>query len=562
MARRHTFPGSRLTRLEYTWVNTNASPSVVVGSIAYRRPVQDARGATLFGPDGRKHESDLARPVWLLQCNEKGKYHYLVGSGEGAPQRFEGKAEGRVRVDLGADVLELLVEDWWQNHPMEIAVARDALTVYFWSPRVKAVELTQGMAKKNFVNVWSGPKAEAPTRMNGPTVLVGPPRLHCRSGVFGGVILPSAESPFPIYEKFVNSPACLARMHPDAMLATDSFGQFNFGDCMGDGGWANLETQRGHSEWLHYFRTADPRLFAVAQAAARHYRDIDIDQLCGATYVHNPRHTLGSRDTSHAWIQCSWPEYFQDNDLRDDQRIVRCMAEGAIGDRGCMIFPPLGYAYRWTGDRRYLELGMATTYMAIISREFRDPLYVLAAVFLEQARAAGMGTEDEKRYYQQAVDIMKRAARPSLSNPGFEDGRKDWKGWSYKATTSSAWVPVREKCIQPDATVKKEGKQSLHVLMRRNMPPQGFGVPMDSEGFVLHKGRYVIEGWVRLQGQARASVSLQLRPLSPEVEPSCVPGALAESATADWRRWKLEATVEADSLATLALNTSRPSAKA
>ena len=697
------WPQTGFSRLEYTWVNTNASPSVVVSSIAARMALDRSRtkAAVFFGPNGRAHEVNLAAPASILQCNERGKYFYEIRQGDGEPQRFEGKAEGRVRLDLGDHVLDVLVEDWWQNHPMEIAVDRNNLTIYFWSPRVKAVELTRGVAKTYIVNSWSGPKSKAPERMGGPAILVPATSVHCRSGLFGGAILPSAGSPFTIFENAVNSRACRARMDPEVMLATDSYGQFNYGDCMGDGGWANLETQRGHAAWFHYLRTGDPRMFAVAQAAARHYRDIDIDQLSGGTYTHNPSHTLGGKSASHAWIQSmldhylvtgerrsmevallhadylrnmpprklarggrtvtrildnmadlymvtgddelveryhqiaaaqrenvvagksrfpgvfqqerygqwtypagfppwyglysqvkmrlatgdpswekalaeelgyamaklpykyAWPDYFQGNDLTDDQRIVRCLAEGAIGDRGCMLFPALGYGYRWTRDRRYLDIGMATVYIAIISREFQDPLYALAAVFLEQAREAGLGADDEKRCYQQAIDIMKRAARPALSNPGFEEGRKDWRAWSVKSATSSFWVPVRDKCLLPDTQTRKEGKQSLHVILRRKCPPWGSSVPLDSEYFVLDKGRkYTIEGWVRTRNDVNASVYLSVRPLSAEVEPQGFRGAVAKPGPDGWRRWKVEAIAEVDSLARLRLTIGRPHAKA
>ncbi|MEW6356984.1 MAG: hypothetical protein AB1696_11695 [Planctomycetota bacterium] len=688
------------TRNEYTWINTNASATALIRSMECRIPLAEMKGAVLFGADGKAHEIDPAKGGSLLQCDEDKKYFYEIRQGDGKPERFEGKAEGRVRVDLGDNVFDLLVQDWWQNHPMEIAVDKDAITIYFWSPRLKSVELTKGMAKTYIVDTWHGPKDKAPKKMAGPTQLVAPTSVHCRSGVFGGTILPSEGSPFPIFEKAVNSRNCRARMDPDVMLETDSYGQFNYGDCMGDGGWANLETQRGHSEWLHYFRTGDPRIFAVAQAAARHYRDIDINQLSGGTYVHNPSHTFSGESTSHAWIQCmldhylttgerrsmevsllhadflkkmplesithggrevtrildnmadiymltgddelikkyheivaaqrenlkkgksefpgvfqaerdgkwtypanfvpwyglysmvkmrlatgdpSWenalaeeigyamaklpyeyahPEFFEGNDLTSDQRIVRCMAEGAIGDRGCMLFPALGYAYRWTKDKRYLDIGMVTTYIAIVSREYTDPLYALAGVFLDQAREAGMGAEDEKRYHQEAIAIMKRAARPALSNPGFEEGRKDWKAWSAKSSTSSYWVPVRDKCMVMDAQIKKEGRQSLHGLIRRDCPPWGSGLPLDSEFFVMDKGKtYTIEGWVRTTGAVSPSVSLSLRPLSPDVEPQSASGQIGQPDADGWRQWKLEITPEADALARLSLNAGRKQAK-
>ncbi|MCK5805865.1 MAG: hypothetical protein KAI66_23745, partial [Lentisphaeria bacterium] len=180
---------------------------------------------------------------------------------------------------------------------------KQGLTVYFWSPRVKAVELTQAMAKSYTVDIWRGPMERAPGGMGGPIVLVASPEAYCRSGVFGGTFLATANSPFPIFERTVIENACLSTMAPSYLNDYDCYGQFNQGDFRGDGGWSNLETQRGHAAWLYFMRSGDPALFHVAEAAARHYRDSDIDQFSGAAIIHNVSHTLGTRSTSHAWVQ-------------------------------------------------------------------------------------------------------------------------------------------------------------------------------------------------------------------------------------------------------------------
>ena len=700
VCRRHIYHGSPLRRIEYSWINTNASPTVAIRSLACRIPLDaPADRVVFFGPDGKTHVIDSGHSGSILQCNESKKYFYEVTSG-GQVRRFDGKAAGRVRVEMGDKVLEMLVENFWQNHPLEIAVDTDGVTVFFWPPKLKAVEITQGMAKTFVLNLWCGKKDEAGGEFTGPVRLAPPPSIHCASGVFGGQILPHDGSPFPLFEQAVSSQRCLAKLSPDVIVATDSFGQFNFGDTMGDGGWANLEPQRGHAAWLHYLRTGDPAMFQVAQAAARHYRDIDIDQISGSTITHNPSHTLGGKSTSHAWIQgmldhylvtgerrsmevallhadylkkqpldnlvaggrtvtrildnladlymltgddelvtkyhtivaaqrenlvqgdapfpgvfqsyrdgrwtypsnfvpwyglysqvkmrlatddAAWeqalaeeigyamakrpfeharPEYFRDNDLTDDQRIVRCLGEGMIGDRGSMLFGPLGYAWRWTSDRRYLDLGMGATYIAIVSGEYRDPLYALAAVFLEQARQAGLGPEDERRAYQEALKIMKGTARASLSNPSFEEGRRDWKAWSVKGSSSTYWGPIRDGCLIIDTTNKREGRQSLRMIVTRRNPPQGFGVPLDSEVFLLSGGKsYVLEGWVRTAGDVSGAVRLGLRPLGLGADPASFRARMSPPESDGWQRWRLEADVKIDSLARLTLNLHRATAK-
>jgi len=699
VARQHSYRCPYLKRIEYTWINTNASPSVAVSSIAMKVPLDPKRikGAAFFGADGKAIPVDPAKGASLLQCDEKKNYFYEIRSGGAAPRRFEGKAEGRVRVDLGDEAVDLRVADWRQNHPMEIALDENGITVFFWPPHVKAVELTRGMAKTYIVDVWHRPKDKAPSKMTGAVQLAASPSELCRSGVFGGEILPNDGSPFPIFEKAVASKTCLGHINPDYLDGHDCYGQFNFGDTLGDGGWGNLETQLGHAAWMRFIRTGEATFFAIAQAAARHYRDIDIDQTCGSTITHNPSHTLGGKSTSHAWIQgmldhylntgerrsmevallhaeflkglpmdkltaggrtvtrvldnladlymttgddeliarykevcdfqrknlkeqgtkfpglfqnqrngvwfysagfppwyglCSlvklylatgddeWrkflaeeiacamdprvfkhsrPEFFSGNPLSDDQRIVRCLAEGAIGDRGCTLFPALAYGYRWTGKGRYLDIGMDTVYIAVISREYRDPLYVLAAVFLEQARQAGLGPEDEKKHYQAALDIMKRMAQPRLANPGFEDGTAHWMGWRVKSSTSLYWQPIRKATTRTDTTRKKEGKQSLHVVVAKPLAP-GFSVPIESDQFILEKGKYIVEGWARSEGEVGIRVWLSVNPLTADADPVGLHARMADPDPEGWRRWRIEADVPFDSLGRLCLYVGRNTA--
>lgn len=701
VARVHVFRAQPLVRLEYTWINTNASRSVAVRSIQWRLPLGDGsvRRVRFIGEGDAVHEVDVSvGPASITQLDVDRRYFYELQGADGKVETFDGKAAGWAELDLGEQVLQVAVEDWWQNHPLELSADRDGLTISFWPSSLKAVELTQGMSKTYVVNLWLGPKANAPECMMGPARLAASPEVYCRSGVFGGQILPHAGSPFPRFEKAVESPACLGRMGPESLAGGDCYGQFNYGDAYGDGGWCNLETQRGHAMWLHYIRTGRPEFFAIAQAAARHYRDIDIDQLSGATITHNPSHTLGGKSTSHAWIQslldhymttgerrsmevallhaeylknlsldsltqggrtvtrvldnmadlymltgdealvakyheicdfqrrslaaaetpfpglfqsgsqgtwiypanfvpwyglysiakmrlatgdAQWeqfmaeetavamsvqpyehsrPEYFRDNPLTTDQRIIRTIVEGKIGDRGNMLFPALGYAYRWTGDKRHLEMGMTLVYAAILSREYTDPLYALAAVFLQQAREAGFGQEEEEAHYKAALDVMLGMAHEQLANPGFEQGTKHWGAWRVKATTSNVWKPIREKALLMDRAVKKEGEQSLHVVITRQNPRPGFSVPLESDDIVLKAGATVrIEGWVRTEGDVYPSFSLSCEPLSGDVAPQSFKGTAGEPDGDGWQRWIIEAQATALSLGRVRITINRKS---
>ncbi len=696
VARIYAFRSKPLVRVEYTWINTNSSPSIAVAGIAWQVGLDGVRRASFVGAEGKPHEVDISGgPAMMMQVNADKKYSYEVLSGS-KRDRYDGKAEGRARLQLARGAVAAQMEDFWRNHPMAIGVAGDSATFHFWPSKVKGAELTRGMSKTYIVDLWFGADVAAAGNDISPLVLRPKSAAYCVSGVFGGEVLPSEGSPFVLYEKAAASAGCLGHMDPEYLATYDVFGQFNYGDTLGDGGWGNMETQLDHAMWVHFIRTGNPVYFKIAQAAARHYRDIDVDHMSGATHTHNPSHTLGGRSTSHAWIQgtldhymatgekrsmevaqlhadflknlplseltsggrevtraldnfadiygvtgdeallgrydeiCafqrdniakgksgfpglfqhfdreSWvypanfvpwyglyslvkldlatgnpkwrkllldemthaldvgpfkysrPEYFEGNRLSDDERIVRCLAEGAIGDRGNMLFPALGYAYRWSRNPRYLDIGMSTVYIALISGEYRDPLYGLAAVFLEQARQAGMGAADEERYYRKAIDIMQRAAHPALANPGFEEGTKCWAAWRVKSTTSAFWVPVRKGCLLMDRQNRKEGAQSLRVVLTRQNPPSGFGVPLDSDDFALQEGKtHRIEGWLREQGDVKATVGLRVRPLSFEVAPFSCTSTISDPEADGWRRWSIEAKIETPSLAQVTFSVSR-----
>lgn len=697
VGRVNLFRGQPLVRLEYTWINTGASPSVPVGAIGWRVPFGErkAERAVFVGAEGRRHEVDLSEgAVSIVQLNSDGRYFYEISAEDRNPERFEGKAEGEVRVELGEDVLCMRLCDWWQNHPLGLRIDAKGMDVYFWPPRVKGVDLTCGMAKTYIVDLWLGPREEAPDVLGGPLHLAPPPSVHCRSGLFGGEMLPQSESPFPLFERIAGSDGCLGKMAPSFLEEHDLYGQFNYGDTLGDGGWGNLETELDHSVWMHYIRTGGPRLFEVAQASARHYRDIDIDQIGGSTITHNPSHTLGGKSTSHAWIQgmldhymatgerrsmevallhidhlkglthealtgggrtvtrvldnladlymltgdddliaryreiCDFqeleivndfssfaglfqdrvpggperrwrypglfmpwyglyslaklwlatgqdewkdflaketgyamatrpfehgrPEYFRDNPLTADQQIVRCLAEGQIGDRGSVLFPALGYAYRATGDRRYLDIGMTTVYIAMICGECHDPMYVMAGLFLEQARQAGFGEADEERCYQEAVDVMVGMAHPSLANPGFEEGMKGWSAWRVKMTTAPGWVATRQMLLEVDREEKREGRQSLHMMIPAVMPLLARGIPLESDDFLLEAGRtYRLSGWAKLKGEVQASVSLGIQPLVADMRAAKTGARFGPPEADGWCRWHLSAATDALSIGRL-----------
>jgi hypothetical protein len=86
----------------------------------------------------------------------------------------------------------------------------------------------------------------------------------------------------------------------------------------------------------------------------------------------------------------------------------------------------------------------------------------------------------------------------------------------------------------------------------------GFGVPLDSDHFVLEAGKtYHLEGWIRNAGDVKASVSLRVRPLSLDSEPSTCETKYLDPDPDGWQRWTIEAKIAGPSLGQLAISVAR-----
>lgn len=126
-----------------------------------------------------------------------------------------------------------------------------------------------------------------------------PAKWYVESGAFGFAALPDTKD-WPDHEKYVGfqldtSPTRqgLEHLHKnifDAIETTDFFGIFDYGDWPIDYegyGVAPLNCKYDYDlgMWLQWARSSDDRWFALAEAADRHFADIDI-----LHNLHSPRH--------------------------------------------------------------------------------------------------------------------------------------------------------------------------------------------------------------------------------------------------------------------------------
>ena len=105
---------------------------------------------------------------------------------------------------------------------------------------------------------------------------------------------------FPFFEERIKDG--LGRFSPGEIAGNFCFGQFNYGDHPGDGGWANLESFEDYVLYHRALRAEDPRLFRLALTATRHYICVDTDIRTALPHVHCANHVVSGTPFGHAWI--------------------------------------------------------------------------------------------------------------------------------------------------------------------------------------------------------------------------------------------------------------------
>lgn len=103
----------------------------------------------------------------------------------------------------------------------------------------------------------------------------------------------------------------------------------------------------------------------------------------------------------------------------------------ALG-RGSVVFPPLGYAYRITSDRKYLELGMRVLAFCLMNQRGGSDASATSfmTAFLREAMQAGIGPKEEAAAFQAARDFAWEQWPRTLVNGDLELG--SFRNWDIK----------------------------------------------------------------------------------------------------------------------------------
>ncbi len=334
----HACAGSTELRILPTVVYAGKPKEDFIRALFLRFP-RTAEGAATWALGGeRPHTGALAADTGLslFETGPEKLYHlapytqdktvtYAVVQGE-ATLAAGKEAAGWARVADGRAAMELGVRNFWQMHPKELRIEREALTFYLWPERggkvldlrrrsdeidnVSHYDLSlwpyggEGVAVTHELALRFGPTsaetgAEMVARLNAPVLLECAPDYYAATGVFG---------PFAVADP-VRYPRLEARQNVDLewirqnQRAFHWDGMIDYGDTLFHGyatpshygyisekGWCS----RGYVGWLcndstltqalfvQYLRTGDYEAFRTAEAMCRHVTEVDTCHYCAA----------------------------------------------------------------------------------------------------------------------------------------------------------------------------------------------------------------------------------------------------------------------------------------
>ena len=183
-----------------------------------------------------------------------------------------------------------------QTFPSELTFAPGMVKGALWPASAKVLSLAPGMTlRKKFL---VSPELPGKTPDHPATVMPS-----AKAFAEAKVMIPvCAADPgkYPVFETVLKGG--LGRLSPAGLHERFCYGQFNYGDHPGDGGWGNLESFEDYVLYHRAMREENPLLFRLAQVASRHYGDIDTDIRNALPHIHSANHIIGGNGFGHAWI--------------------------------------------------------------------------------------------------------------------------------------------------------------------------------------------------------------------------------------------------------------------
>ena len=183
-----------------------------------------------------------------------------------------------------------------QTFPNELEIGKNFVKGALWPASAKALSLAPGLTLRKRFIAASSPVAGTPDQS---AVLMAAARHFADSKVLISMCAADPKKQ-PFFEERMKSG--MGRLSFTELHSRFCYGQFNYGDHPGDGGWGNLESFEDYVLYHRAVRAENPELFRLAKLASLHYADIDTDCRNALPHTHSANHIIGGNSFGHAWI--------------------------------------------------------------------------------------------------------------------------------------------------------------------------------------------------------------------------------------------------------------------
>ena len=248
------------------------------------RPAPGGGRVRLGGEPG--WEGEVGTEVRLRQMDDR---HYRLEGAEGEGDRAPGWGE----MEDGEGTLAVALRDFWRRWPTSVESSEEGLSVgllprfeegdfadvepwhkYQYLFEGDAYRLRTGQTRR--WEVWAdlgGDGASLARMADAPLVPSADPAQAVATGVWGPIAPAGAEG-MAAYDAWA---ANLFNIYCDDIESQRDYGAMNWGDWYGERkvNWGNHEYDTPNLILLQFARTGDPRYFHMADAAARHYAEVD-----------------------------------------------------------------------------------------------------------------------------------------------------------------------------------------------------------------------------------------------------------------------------------------------
>lgn len=348
-------------KLEVSVINTRGEGSVPVRTLFWQCESGPSGEVRIEGEEASREAGRFEKLTIYEPAGNQ--FRAAVTTPRGA-RALDGRAPQALEARSGDRSVVLQAPGAWQYHPSAIAWERGIWKGYLWPESgVRALLLPRGLALTREFWLREGEESTAAAWEQPPVAMAAPVWWQEND-----VLLPFAAADrqrHPFMDRVLGTESLLAQVNAAQVEREKGWGVFDHGDYHGDGGWSNLESYRDWAILLTALRTGDAGAFSLGLKAAKHYRDIDIDQNDGLCYVHNFNHISGEKDPSHAWPSGVAMHYLLTGSKRSKEVIllhgesILATPEEFLATRGLRSLGRwllnLADVYLVSGDERYKE---------------------------------------------------------------------------------------------------------------------------------------------------------------------------------------------------------------